>query len=424
MKLILLALLASVMTSSPSKISKMELNPGDEVVIADGTYENVSIKLPFMGTEAAPITIKAQTPGGVTFSGKSTISVEGSFINVEGFRFEKQSATNNGYLKFSEASSRCRVTNCLFDGSESDMDAQKHSFFVVLRGSRNEVSHCSFLDKKTIGVTLAVNPSDNAEEHHLICNNYFYRPYIIKKDGHVENGQESIRCGNSQYSMKDVGCVIRDNWFYHCDGEIETISNKSCFNLIEHNLLDECMGSITLRHGNDCTVRDNYINGNGRKNTGGIRIIGERHVVENNKISGLRNSGGTRSAISAVKGFEAPKLHEYFQVKGALIKGNYIYDCDYAIQIGVVQNKKQVLAPTGVKVEGNTVVCTKDSQHAVSLIDMEGGDVTWKKNLIYGGIQEEISLKKAKGSPKHADWSAEMQKIRDNAGVTFSVKKP
>ena len=60
----------------------------------------------------------------------------------------------------------------------------------------------------------------------------------------------------------------------------EIISNKSCKNTYSDNGFYECKGTLTLRHGNDCLVTGNYFIGNNISQTGGVRIIGENHVVE------------------------------------------------------------------------------------------------------------------------------------------------
>lgn len=39
------------------------------------------------------------------------------------------------------------------------------------------------------------------------------------------------------------------------DGEIEVLSIKACENLIHHNELIDCEGTITLRHGNRNSVK-------------------------------------------------------------------------------------------------------------------------------------------------------------------------
>ena len=63
------------------------IQPGDTVIWKNGTYRNVSIKLKAKGTEAAPVVLRAQTPGEVVFTGASSISLDGQWCAAEGFSF-------------------------------------------------------------------------------------------------------------------------------------------------------------------------------------------------------------------------------------------------------------------------------------------------------------------------------------------------
>lgn len=47
----------------------LALQPGDEIVLADGTWTDARLLLKGQGTAAAPITLRAQTPGNVILSG-------------------------------------------------------------------------------------------------------------------------------------------------------------------------------------------------------------------------------------------------------------------------------------------------------------------------------------------------------------------
>lgn len=86
---------------------------------------------------------------------------------------------------------------------------------------------------------------------------------LIDQGGEELNGQEIIRIGTSDVSMTTAAVTVRGNIFEKCNGEIEIISNKSCGNVFTNNLFLNCKGTLTLRHGNNCTVAGNYFFGNG-----------------------------------------------------------------------------------------------------------------------------------------------------------------
>ena len=407
----------NTVTRFPHNVRKMDLQPGDTVTVADGVYENSYVRFSGSGLPEAPVVLRAQTPGGVVFSVGSYVKIDGKHLVLEGFRFEKQEGKVGSYVFFSDGAENCRVSDCVFDGSACEPGTSSRNF-VQVRGSYNEVSHCAFLDKKTIGVCLAVNIGEGHKVHHVLKDNFFWRPYVIRdgKGGRL-NGQECIRVGSSTWSLKsDAGCVVTGNWFWHCDGEIETISNKSCGNLYERNLLEECVGTITLRHGNGCTVRDNYFIGNGRKGTGGVRIIGERHLVENNKMYGLRGRG-TYSAVSVINGYENPELHEYFQVVDAVVRGNEIVDCDYGIHVALAMRPQNVLQPVGLRFENNVIVASRKQKTVI--MEMDPSKVRWKRNIVFGGSQEGSSFKETTRKPALKDHSAAVEAIRSGAGVSY-----
>ena len=59
--------------------------------------------------------------------------------------------------------------------------------------------------------------------------------------------------------------------------------------------------TLTLRHGNRCTVEGNIFLGHHKPETGGIRVIGEDHKVLHNYLEGLEGDRAG-SAISMTNG--------------------------------------------------------------------------------------------------------------------------
>lgn len=160
------------------------------------------------------------------------------------------------------------------------------------------------------------NPPDHEPNHHRIDHNCFWmRPCLGM------NGGEAIRVGDSVRSMLNSRTVVEDNYFYRCNGDGEIISNKSCENVYRANTFVECEGALTLRHGNRCTVEGNFFLGNQARLTGGVRVIGEDHKILSNYFSDLEGDG-YRATLSMVEGIRDSELHEYFQVKGALVTFN------------------------------------------------------------------------------------------------------
>ena len=58
------------------------LSPGDELVLADGTWSDFQILFEAQGQPEQPITLRAQTPGKVVISGRSNLRIAGEHLVV------------------------------------------------------------------------------------------------------------------------------------------------------------------------------------------------------------------------------------------------------------------------------------------------------------------------------------------------------
>ena len=395
--------------------------PGSEIVWADGEYEGVVLKMIAEGTSEAPITLRAQTPGKVVFKGVSSITLQGSWLVAEGFCFTGLDTSVKGsVLTFAKGSSNCRISNCKIDGKSSkasDVDTK----WVSMYGTRNEISHCTFLEKKNMGCLLVVWMEDGVVPEHRIADNYFYRPYTNYDDnGKARNGQESIRIGTSDFSMSKAACTVSGNHFYRCHGErAEVISNKSCFNVYTGNLFEESDGALTLRHGNDCVVRGNYFLSGGKSDVGGVRIIGERHVVEENYFMNLTGTN-YKAALCVVKGESAAELNGYWTVRDCLVRNNVFVDCRYGFVINYGGRDTQDSAPRNLTISGNKLISGKSYMIPVTVLEGTPADaVKWDGNIICGGSLKGVSLETVKTAPEYADPSGAIKNIKENAGIQW-----
>lgn len=395
--------------------------PGSEIVWADGEYEGVVLKMIAEGTSGAPITLRAQTPGKVVFKGVSSITLQGSWLVAEGFCFTGLDTSVKGsVLTFAKGSSNCRISNCKIDGKSSrasDVDTK----WVSMYGTRNEISHCTFLEKKNMGCLLVVWMEDGVVPEHRIADNYFYRPYTNYDDkGKARNGQESIRIGTSDFSMSKAACTVSGNHFYRCHGErAEVISNKSCFNVYTGNLFEESDGALTLRHGNDCVVRGNFFLSGGKSDVGGVRIIGERHVVEENYFMNLTGTN-YKAALCVVKGESAAELNGYWTVKDCLVRNNVFVDCRYGFVINYGGRDTQDSAPRNLTISGNKLISGKSYMIPVTVLEGTPADaVKWDGNIICGGSLKGVSLETVKTAPEYDDPSGAIKNIKENAGIQW-----
>ncbi|MDD4971476.1 MAG: chondroitinase-B domain-containing protein [Paludibacter sp.] len=375
--------------STASEINNGTWSAGDTILMKNGTWTNQSILLKGIGTETQPIVLLAETPGSVILTGTSKIGFSGKFVVVSGLFFKNGTLSGSDVISFrtssSELAENCTLTNSAivnYNPSLNTVDSK----WVSIYGKNNKVDHCSFENKNNSGTLMVVWLVNGVTVNHIIAQNYFgYRNSNLDANGTELNGQEIIRVGDSGTSMTTASVTVQGNFFEHCNGEIEIISNKSCGNYYSNNVFFECHGMLTLRHGNGCTVDGNYFFGNGISESGGVRVIGESHKVYNNYFEKLRGTD-YRSAICVVRGKLNSLASEYFQVKNALIAFNTMVDCTESFSINYNSSSTCTMPPIGTVIAHNHVYNATASNINVD-VDLTDAamDITWKNNLFNTG---------------------------------------
>lgn len=377
--------------SSASDINNANWSPGDTIVMTNGTWEDQKISLRAFGTLENPIVLMAETAGSVILTGNSSLGFSGEYVTVEGLYFKDGDTGNSHVISFrtsySNRANNCRLTNCAiknYNPANNTVDNK----WVSLYGENNQVDHCSFENKNNSGTLLVVWLHSDRQPNHVIKDNYFgYRKSNLDSNGKELNGQEIIRIGDSSHSMQTANVTVSGNFFEHCNGEIEIISNKSGENHYSNNIFYECKGMLTLRHGNNCTVEGNYFFGNDVSNSGGVRVIGENHVVFNNYFENL-GGNNYRSAICLVRGRENSPLNGYFQVKNTLVAFNTIVNCRQSFSVNYNSSSSYNQPPIGSTIAHNHVY-NETSVNKISVIVNtnydDDLDVTWKNNFINNG---------------------------------------
>lgn len=356
-----------------------DAKPGDILLLAEGEWRDVVIRCLAEGTEQAPITLRAATPGKTVFTGASGLRLGGRHVVVDGLWFRNPDPSVGDTIEFrldsKHLAEHCRITQCAItlDPGQAARDA-KESRWLGLYGGHNRVDHCYLAGKVTKGATAVVWLGEGQVARHRIDHNHFGPRERLGK-----NGGETIRVGDSKTSMTEAACMIEDNLFERCNGEVECVSNKSCGNRYRRNVFLEVSGALTLRHGNGCLVEANVFLGNGASGTGGIRIIGEDHVVRGNYLQGLAGDDA-RSGLTLMQGVPNSPLNEYFQVRRARIEANVLIDCRHPILIGL-QDGKASLPPLDTVFRDNRIQAP-----AATVVDARCSTdgVRWEGNVFAG----------------------------------------
>ncbi|MDA8975341.1 polysaccharide lyase 6 family protein, partial [Akkermansiaceae bacterium] len=323
-----------------------------------------------------PITLRAEVDGQVTLEGSSKLEIAGDYLVVQGLHFTNGSIADGGHVIAFRGSSTdlanySRLTNCAITNYNPSSSSTNYKW-VSVYGLHNRVDHCSFSGMDHIGVTLTIWLGTNAPANHTRIDHNIFTDHAEGDS----NGWETIRIGTSTRSLQESKAIVEHNYFYKCDGEIETISNKSVGNIYRHNTFESCKGQLTLRHGNECRIEGNFFLGNGVSGSSGVRIIGEDHVVINNYFQNLRGTGG-RAALSFYNGVPNSPLNRYFRVNRALVAFNTFSDCTENFIIGLESSVGDTTLPPLDCVIANNLVVGSDEP----LIDYRNEPI----NMLYEG---------------------------------------
>ncbi|MFK7971376.1 MAG: chondroitinase-B domain-containing protein [Bacteroidia bacterium] len=346
-----------VATRTAFNTAVQNASPGDTIALQNGVWSNTVLEFYAEGTQANPIVLTAETAGEVQLTGSSRLEIFFFFLLLYNLDFSNGALSGEAVVSFrkdsDELAENCRLTNCRISHYNPPTDDIAYKW-VSIYGKNNRVDHCQFSGKNHEGALLVVWLNGQAN-YHQIDHNYFSDFPRLGR-----NGAETIRIGTSTRSMTESRTVVEYNLFEACDGELEIISNKSGFNVYRNNTFRNNDGVLTLRHGNDCEVYGNFFFGGLTKNSGGVRIIGERHKVYNNYFQDLRGST-TRAAISMMNGVPNSPLNRYFQVKDAEVVHNTMVSCNQPFAFGVGSNSELSLPPLDCIIANNVADKTTGS---------------------------------------------------------------
>jgi poly(beta-D-mannuronate) lyase len=357
--------------------------PGDVILMREGSWTDVDLRLEAEGSADRPITLRAATPGKVVLTGHSRLRFSGRHLVVDGLRFEKCSGPSNfDVVEFRTGSSHTvgcasdsRLTNCSFVDCNPP-DSQTNTRWVSLYGTDNRVDHCYLAGKTNEGPSLVVWLQRDPVRHRIDHNHFGPRPPL------GFNGGESIRIGDSRTSMVNAHCIVESNLFTGCDGEVEIISNKSCETIYRYNTFVDCAGTLTLRHGHRNLVEGNYFFGHHKPMTGGVRIINEEQRVINNYFDDL-NGEGPYAALCMMNGIPNSAPNGYYQVKRAVVAFNTAVNCRENIVVGYIAatRREATLPPQDCTFANNLIVSATGP--LVRTMTVPSG-MTWLGNLLFG----------------------------------------
>jgi poly(beta-D-mannuronate) lyase len=375
--------------------------PGAVFVIPNGTYPDFYASFTKVATAANPITIKAQTVGGVTLTGDSHfVFKKSAYIILEGFVFDCQST--NTLVKL-EASNNIRITRNVFELTTTSaikwllIGGYYNDYTYQFLSHHNRIDHNTFQNKNTAGNYITIDGTYNQaqtegqqSQYDVIDHNYFYN-----NGPRLENENESIRIGNSKLSQSNGYTTVEFNLFSECDGDPEIVSVKSCDNVIRHNTFTRSYGSLTLRQGNRNRAEGNYFFGGGKAgsvfgetlpiNTGGIRAYGTDHVIVNNYLEGLQGTLFDAPIVltqgDAIDGVDTDfGLH--YRPERVTVAYNTLVNNKNGIELGYAKSDGSYdIKMKDITIANNLV--TGSQNPMVKVLNDQLGEITWINNIMY-----------------------------------------
>ena len=337
--------------------------PGTEIIVPNGIYRDFQITISASGAEGAPITFRAENPGYVILTGRSTITVTGNFVHVDGFFFTDGWAPNA--ISFANNPTNGQLTRNAIVNFNPPL-ATQDTRWVRITGRNHVIVENYFRGKTNRGMMLEIvrlQSGSGIPDNHYIARNFFGD--FARGNS---NGWETVRIGLSGTSLTgSANCIMEFNFFHRTDGENEIISNKSNGNIYRFNTFYDARGELTLRHGNDAIVEGNLFIGT--RDHVSIRVIGDRHQIINNFIVPAQGSNGLQinNGQPNAPGLPHPPLSGHHAARDTVVRGNILFDVSGTfVNLGATGSSGRPIAASGI-FENNLLVSPRAGNNVFTI---------------------------------------------------------
>lgn len=270
-----------VKTNDQLKTALARAQAGDVVILARGEWRDADIVASKGGRLGSPVVLRAEIPGETILSGSSSLEINAPYVTVDGLFFHAGSVTKQAVILFNSDHGTVKNT-AIVDYNPPSFETAY--YWVFFNGDSNTLDRCYFKGKTNMQPLIG-NAIEQSRRH-LVT-----RCYFINIPHAEANGREIIRVwGAGKFGPNDKDgayFTIAENLFDHADGEgTEIVSLKSNYNKLLNNTVLATRGCLNIRRGNFNTVQGNIILGQGVEGAQGLRLSGERNLVQGNYVSG------------------------------------------------------------------------------------------------------------------------------------------
>lgn len=347
-----------------------KLKPGDQLVLTGDEWKDARFSFEAHGTMASPIIVRPEKSGGAAFSSATEVAFFGEHLIITGLTFRRVDPAKSNAVIFrlgdgeKKPAVNCIVHRVTFDhcGSPDAVEWPRTRLWLMnVRGRDNTIAGCLFDGLKNIGqmIGAADLPKDGLQRLHVLGNHFRDRPRIDD-----QNGYEILQLGWSGEKAVASGSLIAGNTFERCDGENEIITLKASDIVVRGNRFIASQGVLCLRTSRRVLVQENVFDGQGRENTGGVRLQGDGHVIIGNIFRDLKKPKDyyawpiSLMAADLETYGETDQLGGYGRARDILIIRNRFEHCDRRIAAGVYARREYPLLPKNIVVRENVFAGT------------------------------------------------------------------
>lgn len=351
--------------------------PGDVFVLANNVYKDLRIVFNSVGSPNLPITLRAETSGGVVLTGNSVVIIKGQYLVVTGLVFDQ--VWSDKIIVFNEAK-YSRLTDCAFIECGHPHKTYPHIIKLTNNSKHNRIDHCYMQGNLSMGIGVIYSLNNYESINNTFDHNYFKD--ILRRS---TNGQEAIQLGQGlENFFINSHSLVEYNLFDNASGDAEIISSKSSSNIFRYNTFQNCKGKLVLRGGNAALVEGNFF-----INTG-LRIHGENHKIINNYFE------GGEKAVDIQTGTGKGKSFGFYQwVNDCLFANNTMINSKkIGIYIGRNKGRRERgqvwnYPPSNIKILNNIIT----SNNGVLIANKFSSNIVWENNLTWPEAQAKLGIR-------------------------------
>lgn len=363
-----------VASASELSAAMTRARPGDRILLAEGVWRDQYLRFEGSGRQGAPIVLTARRPGATILTGSSRLDISGQWLQVSGLVF-KDGALPDGQHVVRFLGSKGAASNSSFSNSAiiryNPPQTTTRYAWVAIYGTDNRVDNNLFEGQTHSGPTVVVQHKPGIADRHVIERNHFK-----DRPPSRANGFEAIRIGSSVGSDSDSQTIVRQNLFENIDAELEIVSVKAGGNQIVGNTFLRSKGTITLRQGNNNQVLGNVFIGEGVADTGGIRVMGENHVIAGNQFDGIAGRLGGAIVLHCGETRHTPTSNPWVRnVRVANNKFNGVGGAAVRLDAGCEKDPNALLPDTVDLVDNEMAGSTREF-----VTGRPGNGVRWERN--------------------------------------------